>query len=69
MAKVVNLVTAKKSEECFLRIDGPPEGYGPFHLAFNGVSSQMILVLEEHLVKLKAGLYDIIQEEKDDDGE
>ena len=65
MGKVVSLVTEKKSEECFLRIDGPPEGYGPFHIAWNGVSSQMLLVLEEHLAKLKAGLYEIIQEEGD----
>ena len=63
MGKVVSLVTEKKSEECFLRIDGPPEGYGPFNIAWNGVSSQMLLVLEEHLIKLRAGLYDIIQEE------
>ena len=69
MAKVIKLVPVKKSEECFLRIDGPSEGYGPFNVAWDGVSSQMIVVLEEVIRELRAGVFDIIQEEKDDDGE
>jgi hypothetical protein len=68
MGDVVDLKTKKKPaatpEECFLRFSTPKkDGSGPIYMEWNGVSPQIILVAEAVIQELKSFLFDIIQED------
>lgn len=54
-------------QRSFVHIEGDPEGRGPFKVKFQGVSLQLIVVLEQHIAEWKEELYDIVQDDEEEE--
>lgn len=59
-------VLNQKRDRSYAHIEGPGDGYGPYTVKFEGVSLQLILVLETFIQEWKEELLEMVQ---DDDGE
>lgn len=70
MAEVREITTGAKIEPqgplSYLRIEGPPNG--PYTWSWDKVSPSLVIIVKEWVKQMEDTLFDIIQDEDDDEG-